>query len=190
MVYNLGDYRYKNFEIYKRTWWCFYKCIDKGPYSRMIGIRKVNELCGIKEKPANPPNRSSISPNNQMIGKFLVKFKNPESFFLNDPLPATIEPYKNRLYIQWDNFRQCVIDASKVDVYELECKEDSIIKDDELLCPKCLIHNYFFTDEGGRCTDNCPKCGGTTGVKFKILPEWSKIIAENRYEKMLEKSTL
>ena len=49
MVYNLGNYRYKNFQIYKQIWWCFYKCIDKKPYSWKMGVRKINELCGIKE---------------------------------------------------------------------------------------------------------------------------------------------
>lgn len=49
MIYNLGNYRYKNFKLYKRIWRFFYKCIDKGPYNYQEGVRKVNELCGIVE---------------------------------------------------------------------------------------------------------------------------------------------
>lgn len=48
-MYNLGNYRYKNLGIYKKVFWFIYKCIDKGPYSYLQGVKRVNELCGIIE---------------------------------------------------------------------------------------------------------------------------------------------
>ena len=49
MIYNLGEYRYKAGKIYRKTFLCFYKCIDRGPYGFMEGIRRVNRLCGVEE---------------------------------------------------------------------------------------------------------------------------------------------
>ncbi len=43
--YNLGRYRWKRSKIYEQVWWFIYKCIDKGPYTYMQGVRKVNGLC-------------------------------------------------------------------------------------------------------------------------------------------------
>ena len=50
MDYSLGEYKYENLKIYKKTWWRFYKykCIDKTEYNEIDGVRRVNELCGIK----------------------------------------------------------------------------------------------------------------------------------------------
>ena len=81
---------------------------------------KIKDLCNVKENSTNYPNISSVSPDNDISGKFLVKFKHSNNFFLNDPLPATIEPYKSRLFIQWENGCWCVTEASNVDIYELK----------------------------------------------------------------------
>lgn len=48
--YNLGNYRSKNGRIYKKVWWFIYKCIDKGPYNFMGGVRKVNDLCDTERR--------------------------------------------------------------------------------------------------------------------------------------------
>jgi len=46
MRYNLGNYRYdSNGKIYKKVWWFIYKCIDKGPYNYLQGVKVVNEKC-------------------------------------------------------------------------------------------------------------------------------------------------
>jgi len=45
VVYNLGNYRSHRGKIYKKVWWFIYKCIDKGPYDFMEGVRIVNGLC-------------------------------------------------------------------------------------------------------------------------------------------------
>ena len=48
MVYNLGRYRYKNCKIYEKVWWFIFKCIDKGPYQYMEGVRIVNNHCKVE----------------------------------------------------------------------------------------------------------------------------------------------
>ena len=48
MMYNLGDYRYNKGKIYQRVWWIFFRCIDRGPYSYMEGVRKVNKLARVE----------------------------------------------------------------------------------------------------------------------------------------------
>jgi len=117
MTYNLGRYRWKNFKIYEQIRWIFYKCIDKGPYSRDVGIRKVNKLCGIDDAP-DYSQLTLLIISNETSGRFLTKFKKDSRYFLNDPLPAKIKPYKGILYIQWDNGRSCVIDASHINIYK------------------------------------------------------------------------
>lgn len=42
--YNLKNYRFNNGKIYKRLWWFIYKCIDKGPYKYLDGVKEVNKL--------------------------------------------------------------------------------------------------------------------------------------------------
>ena len=74
MIYNLKNYRYKNFKLYKRIWGFLYKCIDKGPYGYMVGVRKINELCGIDEK-VDCSQLTLLPINNEISGKFLVNFK-------------------------------------------------------------------------------------------------------------------
>ena len=49
MVYNLGNFRYKNGKIYKKVWWIFFRCVDTNHCSYLNGVRKVNRLCGIWE---------------------------------------------------------------------------------------------------------------------------------------------
>ncbi len=50
MEYVLGEYKYENLKIYKKSWWCFYRyrCIDETEYNEIEGVRRVNELCGIE----------------------------------------------------------------------------------------------------------------------------------------------
>jgi hypothetical protein len=48
MVYNLGCYRYKNGKIYEQVWWFIYKCIDRGPYTYLDGVRQVNTKSFLK----------------------------------------------------------------------------------------------------------------------------------------------
>ena len=45
MIYNLGDYRFKNGKIYHKRWWFIFKCIDKGPYTYLEGVKQVNTHC-------------------------------------------------------------------------------------------------------------------------------------------------
>lgn len=118
MIYNLGKYRYKNFKIYEQIWWIFYKCIDKGLYGVDVGIRKVNELCGIKEEEVDYSKLILLPISNEVSGKFLTNFKESNNYYLNDPLPAVIKPYNNRLDIQWENGHSCVIDASYINIYK------------------------------------------------------------------------
>lgn len=118
MIYNLGRYRWKNFKIYKQVWWIFYKCIDEGPYSREMGVRKVNELCGIKEEETDYSQLILLPISNNTSGRFLANFKKSEGFFLNDPRPAKIKPYKGRLDIRWDNGWDCITDASHINIYK------------------------------------------------------------------------
>ena len=49
MRYNLGPYRYESGKIYKKVWWFIYKCIDKGPYNYLQGVRIVNNQCHIDQ---------------------------------------------------------------------------------------------------------------------------------------------
>lgn len=44
MQYNVGNYRYDKGNIYKRVWWFIYKHIEKGTFTYMQGVRKVNRL--------------------------------------------------------------------------------------------------------------------------------------------------
>jgi len=50
MVYNLGNFRYKNGKIYKKVWWFIYRCWDSDHCGYLDGVRKVNKLCGIEEE--------------------------------------------------------------------------------------------------------------------------------------------
>ena len=47
MQYNVGRYRYDKGNIYKQVWWFIYKRIEKGNYTYMQGVRKVNKLAGV-----------------------------------------------------------------------------------------------------------------------------------------------
>ena len=120
MVYRLKNYKYDNFSIYKQIIWKFYKCIDKGPYSYYAGVKIINELCGIKEKKFNYSNLNLIPINNNTSGEFLTNFKNKCNNFKNDPLPAKITPYKNKLCIKWENKQNCIIDASYINIYKIK----------------------------------------------------------------------
>jgi hypothetical protein len=50
LVYNVGNYRSHRGKIYKKVWWFIYKCIDKGPYSFMEGVRIVNDLNAVERR--------------------------------------------------------------------------------------------------------------------------------------------
>lgn len=52
--------------------------------------------------------------------KFLVNFKRSgyyEGDENNDPLPATLSPYKSRFYIIWDNGNTSVMDKQYLNIY-------------------------------------------------------------------------
>jgi hypothetical protein len=49
MRYNLGRYRYDRGKIYKKVWWFIFKCIDKGPYCYLEGVKIVNKRWAIDE---------------------------------------------------------------------------------------------------------------------------------------------
>jgi hypothetical protein len=49
MIYNLGRYRYDRGKIYKKVWWFIFKCIDKGPYCYLEGVKIVNKRWAIDE---------------------------------------------------------------------------------------------------------------------------------------------
>jgi hypothetical protein len=55
MVYNLGRYRYKKGKIYQRVWLFFYKCIDRGPYDYLKGVKKVHFHCMLEQYRGNLP---------------------------------------------------------------------------------------------------------------------------------------
>jgi hypothetical protein len=44
MIYNLGNYRYKNGSIYRKVWWIFYKRIIQSNFNYLKGVRIVNNL--------------------------------------------------------------------------------------------------------------------------------------------------
>lgn len=126
-IYNLGKYRYKDGAIYKQVVLTFYKKIDPGPYSYLQGVSEVNKLCGIASKEKSGTDLQAleevgldvVEADNSLCGRFLVNLKNPESFFGNDPLPATICKYNGRLQVIWDNGFECVSDHSDLNIYVL-----------------------------------------------------------------------
>ena len=134
MAYILGDYKYTNGMIYKRVWWFIFECIDIGPHNYKSGVKEVNRLYNNTYKSkAEGVNKlcrdilevydwshlQKINATNNTSGKYRVNFKEPEDFFGNDPLPATVTPYKGRLNIYWENGWDCLIDVSHVNIYEL-----------------------------------------------------------------------
>lgn len=129
MQYNLGKYKYEDYAIHEKRWsflfFSYWHCIDKGPYPYMMGVKKVNALCGIKDKKQDYSMLRRIVTNNDLSGTYLVNFRRPEGFFGNDPLPATIKPYRGKyegLEVSWLNgFTSCG-DHTMLNVFEL--KED------------------------------------------------------------------
>jgi hypothetical protein len=122
MRYNLGDYRYDNFKIYKRCLWFFYVCIDEGPYPYIEGVTEVNRLCGIVEEPMDISHLDPVQSDENTKGSFLVNFKNGNPGFANDPLPACVEPlpYPNgRLSVTWENGWNCIIKPKYLNIYEV-----------------------------------------------------------------------
>lgn len=111
------DYIYKNFKIYKRTWLKFCKSIDDNVYSQIAATRKIKQLCGIAHKTVYS-NLVLLPISNDISGRFLTNFKISGPHFLNDPFPAQVSPYKNRLKVQWENGHSCVTDASNINIYK------------------------------------------------------------------------
>lgn len=120
MIYNLGNYRYKKGKIYKKVFWFIFKCIDKGPYPYMTGVKKVNNLCNITEITRDYSMLEHIVPYEGLSGNFLVNFKKDDGHFGNDPMPATITPEKGRLYVHWDNGRSACCDCTIINVFRLK----------------------------------------------------------------------
>jgi len=123
MRYNLGDYRYDNFKIYRKWWWFFYLCIDEGPYPYIEGVVEVNRLCGIVEEPTDISHLVECDVDENTKGSFLVNFKNGNPGFANDPLPAYVEFYSSdgRLLVTWENGWFCVIKPKYLNIYEVPC---------------------------------------------------------------------
>jgi len=122
MIYKLGRYVYKNYSIYKKIWGPFKKRVLKGPFSYRQGVIRVNRLNGIEEP---KPDYSHLTPldseelTNNLSGNFLVNFKEPDEFFGNDPWPAEISPYKERLLVKWSNGSTAVIDVERLNVWRM-----------------------------------------------------------------------
>lgn len=58
------------------------------------------------------------------------------------------------------------------------------MNNDELYCPKCLIHDCFFVSNGSWSPDNCPICGGISCTMFKNLSLYNQVLAEKRFKSM------
>jgi hypothetical protein len=124
MTYKLNDYKYKNGKIYKKILWVFYKCIDKGPYGYDVGVRKINQLCGINEE-VDKSKLKRVPYNEVTNGRYLICFVNGDNFFLNDPLPATLTFKKEErskqdslVNVEWENGKYCTTKLSKLELYE------------------------------------------------------------------------
>ena len=52
-----------------------------------------------------------------LFGRYFVNFKNPIPGSDNDPLPATVAPHRDHLFIVWDNGKECAIDAKHVNIF-------------------------------------------------------------------------
>ena len=120
MIYNLGKYRYKDCKIYKQVWGFIYRCIDQGPLPYMTGVKRVNSLCGIKGANKDYSMLERIADHNSLNGSFLVNFKKPEGFFGNDPLPATVRPYRGKLLVKWSNGWEAQCDCTAFNVFKLK----------------------------------------------------------------------
>lgn len=122
-VYCLGEYIYKNFNVYKKVLWIFRKKVTKKPLNYEQGIIEVHRLNGIER---TTPDYSHLTPlnserlTNGLEGKFLVNFKDPEFPLSNDPMEAEVKPYKGRLFVKWINGSTAVIDVSYLNIWELE----------------------------------------------------------------------
>ncbi len=58
------------------------------------------------------------------------------------------------------------------------------MNDDNLFCPRCLIHDHFFTGGGSWAPDSCPNCGGTACTMFKNLSAYNQKLAKKRFKRM------
>lgn len=61
------------------------------------------------------------------------------------------------------------------------------MNNDELFCPKCLIHDCFFVGGGSWSPDNCPDCGETVCITFENLSPINQVLAEKRFKRMWKK---
>jgi len=125
---------YKNRSVYEKIWWIFYKKIIPGPFSYRQGVLEVNKLNGIVEEPPDYSDLTPLDPErltNDLNGKFLVNFKESDTVFGNDPLPAEINPYKNHLHIEWENGMFAATHITDLNVWELKV-EDTALNDKEV----------------------------------------------------------
>lgn len=93
--YRLGDYIYKDFQIYKRVFGVFYREVSNTLYSYQVATREMHRLNGIKVD-VDTSNLKRVEATNRTCGRFLVNFKKEDNYHLNDPLPALIVPHKER----------------------------------------------------------------------------------------------
>ena len=117
--YRLGDYIYKDFQIYKRVFGVFYRKVSNTLYSYQVATREMHRLNGIKVD-VDTSNLKRVEATNRTYGRFLVNFKKEDNYHLNDPLPAFIVPHKERVNVMWDNGHSGIIDIKHLNVFELE----------------------------------------------------------------------
>ena len=117
--YRLGNYVYKDFQIYKRVFGVFYSKVSSTLFSYQVAAREINKLNGIKID-IDTSNLKKVEATNLTCGRFLVNFKKEDSYHLNDPLPAFIAPHKGRVNVTWDNGHSGIIDIKHLNVFELE----------------------------------------------------------------------
>ena len=117
--YRLGDYVYKDFQIYKRVFGVFYSKVSNTLYSYQVAAREMHKLNGIKID-VDTSNLKRVEATNLTCGRFLVNFKKEDDYYLNDPLPAFIAPHRGRVNVMWDNGHSGIIDIKHLNVFELE----------------------------------------------------------------------
>ena len=133
--YNLGNYRFKNYKIYKKVWWIFYKCISGyKTYNTYFGVKEVKKLCGIVEEKPDYSHLERLFNPLRVEGKYLVNFKEDAYpiFHGNAPLPALITKRRfinsQRLEVVWENGWTVVIHPSHLNIYKINpnCKGKSL----------------------------------------------------------------
>lgn len=85
-----------------------------------------------------------VTNSNNISGRFLVNFKKAEKNIYgvsmpNDLMPATVEPYKNRLYIKWDNGYTATISHEHCNFSIMKAIFKFNNGQGAILCSKCSV---------------------------------------------------